>query len=288
MNKVERRQVLLRAARDVFATKGYHDAKIDDIVAEAKVAKGTFYLYFLGQTRRLLRAGRPALPAPRRGDPQGGHGRDVEGQIKHNIRAIVAVLLDDPALTKILFSTRRAGSSVRRARSVVLRRREDAARGEPARGAGTGDRERRRHQVFATFTVGALKEMVFETVTATTPVPREEIVDALFASSRAATCGSPRRRRVLVDAPAAWGEEEEIASMLWIGTLRSVRRLDGSEEAPDELSACRPASPLWIRASISSTGKPSEARNPSAAPRRRLAAPRHPSRGGTARRSRPR
>ena len=34
------------AARDVFATKGYHDAKVDDIVALAKVAKGTFYLYF--------------------------------------------------------------------------------------------------------------------------------------------------------------------------------------------------------------------------------------------------
>src|SRR4051812_41299988 len=46
MNKSERRQALLRAARDVFATKGYHDAKVDDIVALAKVAKGTFYLYF--------------------------------------------------------------------------------------------------------------------------------------------------------------------------------------------------------------------------------------------------
>ena len=46
MDKAERRHELLRAARDVFATKGYHDAKIDDIVAAAKVAKGTFYLYF--------------------------------------------------------------------------------------------------------------------------------------------------------------------------------------------------------------------------------------------------
>lgn len=46
MDKAERRSELLRAARDVFATKGYHNAKIDDIVQAAKVAKGTFYLYF--------------------------------------------------------------------------------------------------------------------------------------------------------------------------------------------------------------------------------------------------
>ena len=52
MDKTERRQVLLHAARDVFATKGYHDAKVDDIVALARVAKGTFYNYF--ESRELI------------------------------------------------------------------------------------------------------------------------------------------------------------------------------------------------------------------------------------------
>ncbi len=33
-------------ARDVFAQRGYHAAKIDDIVAAAGIARGTFYLYF--------------------------------------------------------------------------------------------------------------------------------------------------------------------------------------------------------------------------------------------------
>src|SRR5436190_22459456 len=104
MNKSERRQALLRAARDVFATKGYHDAKVDDIVALAKVAKGTFYLYFpdkrsvFSELVDLLfhRLGAAIL----RVDTQS----DVEAQVKHNIRAIVAVLLDDPALTRILLS----------------------------------------------------------------------------------------------------------------------------------------------------------------------------------------
>lgn len=42
----ERRASLLRAARDVFAQKGYHATTVDDITRAAGVAKGTFYLYF--------------------------------------------------------------------------------------------------------------------------------------------------------------------------------------------------------------------------------------------------
>src|SRR4029078_9160886 len=97
MDKSERRNALLRAARDVFATKGYHDAKVDDIVARAKVAKGTFYLYFTD--KRSVFSELVDLLSHRLGtailkvDPVA----DVDGQIKHNIRAIVAVLLDDPA-----------------------------------------------------------------------------------------------------------------------------------------------------------------------------------------------
>ncbi|MET0344043.1 MAG: TetR/AcrR family transcriptional regulator, partial [Polyangiales bacterium] len=46
MKREQRREQLLRHARDVFAEKGYHAAKIDDIIAHAKVARGTFYLHF--------------------------------------------------------------------------------------------------------------------------------------------------------------------------------------------------------------------------------------------------
>src|SRR2546425_11272769 len=95
MDKTERRLDLLRAARDVFATKGYHDAKVDDIVAAAKVAKGTFYLYFPDKRSifselvdgLFVRLGAAIL----RVDPEA----DVEAQGKHNIRAIVAVFVAD-------------------------------------------------------------------------------------------------------------------------------------------------------------------------------------------------
>lgn len=37
---------LLDAGASVFATRGYHSARVDDIVKAAKTSHGTFYLYF--------------------------------------------------------------------------------------------------------------------------------------------------------------------------------------------------------------------------------------------------
>ncbi|HEU5231156.1 MAG TPA: TetR family transcriptional regulator [Ktedonobacteraceae bacterium] len=45
-NKHTRRAELLKAAREIFAEKGYAATTISEIVARAGVAQGTFYLYF--------------------------------------------------------------------------------------------------------------------------------------------------------------------------------------------------------------------------------------------------
>lgn len=42
----ETRERILEAAVTVFATKGYHDTKVDDIVSESNTSKGSFYFYF--------------------------------------------------------------------------------------------------------------------------------------------------------------------------------------------------------------------------------------------------
>ena len=42
----ETRDRILEAAVNVFASKGYHDTKVDDIVAESNTSKGSFYFYF--------------------------------------------------------------------------------------------------------------------------------------------------------------------------------------------------------------------------------------------------
>lgn len=45
-NKREKENSLFQAGYDLFTTKGIHDTAISDIVKQAGVAKGTFYLYF--------------------------------------------------------------------------------------------------------------------------------------------------------------------------------------------------------------------------------------------------
>jgi AcrR family transcriptional regulator len=181
MNKTERRQALLRAARDVFATRGYHEAKVDDIVAVAKVAKGTFYLYFpdkrsvFSELVDLLfqRIGAAILKV----DPVA----DVDAQVKHNIRAIVAVLLDDPALTRILlsFATGMDPAFVTKIRSfydgVKTILSLSLTEGQRLGIVAAGDTK-----LFATFTVGALKELLAENAVGETVLAREEIVDTLF------------------------------------------------------------------------------------------------------------
>ena len=184
MDKTERRQVLLRAARDVFATKGYHDAKVDDIVALAKVAKGTFYLYFPDKRSvfselvdvLFRRLGAAILRVDA--------AREVDEQIKHNIRAIVAVLLDDPALTRILLSyaTGMDPAFVTKMQSfydgVKALLAESLTDGQRLGIVAPGDTK-----LYATFTVGALKELLAQNVGDTGErdgMAREDIVDGLF------------------------------------------------------------------------------------------------------------
>lgn len=42
----ETRSRILEAAMQVFASKGYHDTKVDDIVSQSQTSKGAFYFYF--------------------------------------------------------------------------------------------------------------------------------------------------------------------------------------------------------------------------------------------------
>lgn len=42
----ERKRQLLQIALELFATKGYENTKVSDIVAKASVSQGTFYWYF--------------------------------------------------------------------------------------------------------------------------------------------------------------------------------------------------------------------------------------------------
>ena len=50
----ERKDQILDAASEIFAEKGIHEARMDDIVAKSGLSKGTLYWYFKGKDDILL------------------------------------------------------------------------------------------------------------------------------------------------------------------------------------------------------------------------------------------
>ena len=106
MKAPERRAQVLRVARDVFAEKGYHAAKIDDIVERARIARGTFYLYFKDK-RSLFGELLDGLMLDLRESIQRVDLENDEGlveQLRGNARRVFENLFEQRALTKILVS----------------------------------------------------------------------------------------------------------------------------------------------------------------------------------------
>jgi AcrR family transcriptional regulator len=185
MGKPERRQQILNVARDVFARRGYHNAKIDDIVAAAGIARGTFYLYFEDKRaifeeivdRTIARLGMSIV----RVDPHDA-GRTVADQVRENIRRIVRILLEDRATTKILLadalgvdpSFDRKLLSFYDEMSSLL---EDSLRdGQKLGVVGDGD-----VRLFSWLTMGALKETLFQIVQRGAEYDEDKLVEGILA-----------------------------------------------------------------------------------------------------------
>ena len=184
MDKNERRQQILEKARDVFARAGYHAAKIDDIVAAAGVARGTFYLYF--EDKRAIfeeivdntftRIGTAII----RVDTEDAT-RGVAEQVEENIRRIIHELTGDPATTKILLSDA-VGLDPEFDRKLlsfyegVGQMLESSLVDGQARGiVSAGDA-----RMFAIMTLGALKEIMYQVVMRGLDHPEERLVEQIF------------------------------------------------------------------------------------------------------------
>jgi AcrR family transcriptional regulator len=185
IGKAERRQQILGVAREVFAKRGYHAAKIEDIVAAAGVARGTFYLYFEDKRaifeeivdRTIARLGMSIV----RVDPHDG-ARTVADQVRENIRRIVRILLEDFATTKILLSDAlgvdpafdRKLLSFYDEMSNLL---ESSLRDGQALGVvREGD-----VRLMSWLTMGALKEVMFQIVQRGAVYDEDKLVEGTFA-----------------------------------------------------------------------------------------------------------
>jgi AcrR family transcriptional regulator len=182
MGKPERRQQILAVARDVFARRGYHAAKIDDIVAAAGVARGTFYLYFQDKRtifeeivdRTIAKVGMAIVRVDLKGN--------VAEQVKENIRRVVRVLLEDRATTKILLSDalgvdpafdRKLLSFYDEMSSLME---HSLAEGQQLGVVRQGD-----VRLMAWLAMGSLKEVMFQIVQRGAAYDEEKLVEGTFA-----------------------------------------------------------------------------------------------------------
>jgi AcrR family transcriptional regulator len=185
VDKAERRQQILQHARDVFAKHGYHAAKIDEIVAAAGVARGTFYLYFDDKRaifeeivdNTFVRLGMSIV----RVDTEHAN-RSVEDQIRDNIRAIIHTLLEDPATTKILLSDA-VGLDPEFDRKLMSFYEEigkllesSLADGQERGIVAPGDA-----RMFAIMSLGAMKEIMYQVTMRGLAYPEDRIVEELYS-----------------------------------------------------------------------------------------------------------
>ena len=103
--RAQRRAAILAAARRVFSQKGYHEASIGDIIDEAQIARGTFYLYF-NSKREIFAELRDAFLELIRGsvrrislDPSDGAPLQ---QMRANFRRVMTVVLEHEQLAAIM------------------------------------------------------------------------------------------------------------------------------------------------------------------------------------------
>lgn len=184
MGRPERRAQILAVAREVFARRGYHTAKIDEIVASAGIARGTFYLYFEDKRAifeeivdgTLARLGMAIV----RVDPD-DPSRSVADQVRDNILSVVRILLEDRATTKILLSDalgvdpafdRKLLSFYDEMSSMLERTLRD---GQKLGVVVAGD-----VRLMSWLTMGALKEAMFQIVQRGAEYDEEQLVSGAF------------------------------------------------------------------------------------------------------------
>jgi AcrR family transcriptional regulator len=105
IKRQERRAEVLKAARHVFSTHGYHAASIAHIIDAAGIARGTFYLYFVSKRAifdELLEDFFALMTREVRVVDVSAGAPPPREQLNAIVRHVLATLLSNPDLTRIL------------------------------------------------------------------------------------------------------------------------------------------------------------------------------------------
>jgi AcrR family transcriptional regulator len=107
MEREARREQVLRHAKRIFARKGYHRTNIADIIGRARIARGTFYLYFENKRDLFEELLAQVLDELRRRIQRlriGAGEPDPVEQLRANLRRVLGLVLAERELTDILLN----------------------------------------------------------------------------------------------------------------------------------------------------------------------------------------
>ena len=107
MERQARRAQVLRHAKRIFARKGYHRTNVADIIARARIARGTFYLYFQNKKdlfEELLEQAVRELTARIQRLRPGPNEPDPVDQLRANLTRVLSYAMAERELTDILLN----------------------------------------------------------------------------------------------------------------------------------------------------------------------------------------
>ena len=105
MQREERREQVLRSAIEAFAYRGYHRTSVGDIIKRARIARGTFYLYFENKRQifeAILEMALQGLVGRLRRIELSPQSPPPLEQLRDNVGRVMAFLLSERELTQIL------------------------------------------------------------------------------------------------------------------------------------------------------------------------------------------
>jgi AcrR family transcriptional regulator len=183
LTKEERRRQLLDAAVRAFGEKGYHQAQVSDIIKEAGVARGTFYLHFTGKREifgcimdeLFTRIQHEVRNLPREAVDQ------IPDQLKGNIERVISLLLDQPLFAKLLFNISvgldaEQDDRLQRFYGQLL----DLIQRGLKQGQEMGFVREGNHHVLAVSLLGCVKEVLYQSLVATEPLDQSTVSEEVF------------------------------------------------------------------------------------------------------------
>lgn len=171
------------AAIATFGARGYHQTQISDIIKKAGVARGTFYLYFEGK-REIFDAIMSDLFEKVRNEVR-SLPRDavtaIPNQLLGNIERTTRLFLDNPHLSRILFSESvgldpELDCDLQKFYGQLL----DLIQRGLKQGQDMGFVRNGDKQVLAIALLGSLKEIFYQQLLATKKISRKIIVNEIF------------------------------------------------------------------------------------------------------------